>query len=112
MATAVFALCSAIVSGLSSAVSYYVETRWDGGFTWGEAISNFVYAAFAGGVLGHATMKFLKTSAGKTFLRKVRQFIAKAAETVEMRVANKIGLHLHLSGLVTRITNVIKSRLG
>jgi hypothetical protein len=40
VATMVFALCSAIVTGLSSAASYYVETRWDGGFSWGEAISN------------------------------------------------------------------------
>lgn len=45
---------TAIVTGLSPAVSYYVETRWDGGFSRGEAISNFVYAAFVGGVLGGA----------------------------------------------------------
>lgn len=112
VATVVFALCSAIVTGLSAAVSYYVETRWDGGFSWGEAISNFVIAAFAGGVLGGATMKFLKSSTGRRFLRKTRSFLAKAAETVETKVANKVGLHLHLSGLVTRITNVVKERLG
>ncbi|WP_327695819.1 DNRLRE domain-containing protein [Streptomyces sp. NBC_00459] len=112
VATVAFALCSAMVTGLSSAVSYYVETRWDGGFSWGEAISNFVIAAFAGGVLGGATMRFLKTSTGKTFLRKARSFIARAAEKVENKVAAKVGLHLHLTGLVTRITNVIKSRLG
>jgi len=57
-------------------------------------------------------MKFLKSSTGKTFLRKTRSFLAKAAEKVETKVASKVGLHLHLSGLVTRITNVIKSRLG
>jgi len=112
VATVVFALCSAIVTGLSAAVSYYVETRWDGGFSWGEAISNFVIAAFAGGVLGGATMRFLKSSAGKTFLRKTRSFLARAAEKVETKVASKVGLHLHLSGMVTRITAVIKSRLG
>ncbi|MET8407987.1 hypothetical protein ABZV34_07740 [Streptomyces sp. NPDC005195] len=48
VATVVFALCSAIVTGLSASVSYYVETCWDGGFSWGEAISNFGIAAFAG----------------------------------------------------------------
>ncbi|WP_406436300.1 DNRLRE domain-containing protein [Streptomyces sp. NBC_00631] len=107
VATVVFALCSAIVTGLSAAASYYVETRWDGGFSWGEAISNFVYAAFAGGVLGGATKKFLKTSAGKSFLRKTRSFLTKAAEKVESKLPR-----LHLSGLVTRIANVIKDRLG
>ncbi|MFJ3306870.1 hypothetical protein ACIPSA_27840 [Streptomyces sp. NPDC086549] len=45
-------------------------------------------------------MKFPKSSAGKTFLREARPFIAKAAETVETKVANKVSLHLHLSGLV------------
>ncbi|MEU1183824.1 DNRLRE domain-containing protein [Streptomyces sp. NPDC005820] len=112
VATVVFALCSAIVTGLSSAVSYYVETRWDGGFSLGEAISNFTIAAFAGGVLGGATMKFLKTTAGKTFLRKARSWLASAAEKVETKLASKVGLHLNLSGLVTRIAEAIKSRLG
>ncbi|MFJ6737403.1 DNRLRE domain-containing protein [Streptomyces sp. NPDC091279] len=107
VANVVFALCSAIVTGLSSAASYYVETRWDGGFSWGEAISNFVIAAFAGGVLGGATKKFLKTSSGKTFLRKTRSFLTKAAEKVESKFPR-----IHLSGLVTRIANVIKDRLG
>ncbi|MGW2725344.1 hypothetical protein [Streptomyces sp. NPDC001492] len=37
--------------------------------------------------------------------------LARAAETVETKVAGD-GLHLHLSGLVTRITNVVKERLG
>jgi RHS repeat-associated protein len=69
-ATVVFALCSAIVTGLSAAVSYYVETRWDGHFSWGEAISNVVITAFVDGVLGGATMKFLKSSTGRTFLRR------------------------------------------
>ncbi|MER6559268.1 hypothetical protein ABT300_16315 [Streptomyces sp. NPDC001027] len=108
VANVVFALCSAIVTGLSSAASYYVETRWDGGFSWGEAISNFVIAAFAGGVPGGATKRFLKTSSGKTFLRKkTRSFLTKAAEKVESKFAR-----IHLSSLVTRIANVIKDRLG
>ncbi|MGY4976252.1 DNRLRE domain-containing protein [Streptomyces sp. 900105755] len=107
VASVVFALCSAIVTGLSSAASYYVETRWDGGFSWGEAISNFVIAAFAGGVLGGATKKFLKTSSGKTFLRKTRSFLTRAAQKVESKFPR-----IHLTSLVTRIANVIKDRLG
>ncbi|MFD8723962.1 hypothetical protein ACFV2H_39910 [Streptomyces sp. NPDC059629] len=107
VADVVFSLRSAIVTGLSSAASYYVETRWEGGFPWGEAISNFVIAAFAGGVLGGATKKFLKTGAGKTFLRKTRSFLTRAAEKVESKIPR-----IHLSNLVTRISNVIKGRLG
>lgn len=107
VASVVFALCSAIVTGLSAATSYYVETRWDGGFSWGEATSNFIFAAFAGGVLGGATKKFLKTRSGKSFLRKTRSFLTRAAHRVESKLPR-----FHLSGLVTRIANVIKNRLG
>ncbi|MEU0413398.1 RHS repeat-associated core domain-containing protein [Streptomyces griseorubiginosus] len=60
VATVVLPLCSAIVMGLGSAVSYYVETRWDGGFSWGEMASRFAIAAFRGGVIGAGAQKFLK----------------------------------------------------
>ncbi|MFF4031745.1 hypothetical protein ACFYZ2_18700 [Streptomyces sviceus] len=111
VATVVLPLCSAIVMGLGSAVSYYVETRWDGGFSWGEMASRFAIAAFRGGVLGAGAQRFLKTPAGKTFLRKTRSFIVKAAEKIESKLAHAY-VHLHLSGLVSRITTVIKNRLG
>ncbi|MEV8547637.1 DNRLRE domain-containing protein [Streptomyces sp. NPDC051572] len=111
VATVVFILCSAIVTGLSAAASYYVETRWDGGFSWGEAIFNFTAAAFAGGILGAGTLHYLKTTAGRTFLQRARSFLVRAAEAAETRLG-RVGLHLHFTGLVTRITNALKARLG
>ncbi|MFG2425689.1 DNRLRE domain-containing protein [Streptomyces sp. NPDC048448] len=111
VATAVLPLCSAIVTGLGGAASYYVETRWDGGFSWNEAISRFVTRAFVGGALGAGAKRYLKTSSGKSFLRKTRSFLVSAVEKVESKLA-KIHVHLHLTALATRLANTIKSRLG
>ncbi|MCW2902201.1 MAG: hypothetical protein JWO67_4466 [Streptosporangiaceae bacterium] len=50
--TEILPVCSGIVIGTSSAASYFVETRWDGGFSWATAIEDFVIGAIAGGIGG------------------------------------------------------------
>ncbi|WP_406476752.1 RHS repeat-associated core domain-containing protein [Streptomyces sp. NBC_01615] len=44
-AAALLWACSAIVGGLAEAVSYFIETRWDGGFTWSNFFQEFVVGA-------------------------------------------------------------------
>ncbi|MFD6548553.1 DNRLRE domain-containing protein [Streptomyces sp. NPDC058398] len=109
-ATALAYACSMIVAGVGAAVGYYVETRWDGHFSYSEAISRFLSQALPGAGGSRAVKAAMKSSVGRRWLPTVRRWVVSAAEKVESKLS-RIHVHINLSGLATRISNAIKSKL-
>jgi RHS repeat-associated protein len=87
--------CSAIVGGLADAVSYYVETRWDGGFTWSNFFQKFVVGAAIGLTVGGIGQWLSNRAGGRKAIRRIARYII------------KVGKKLH----VRRVTSVLARRM-
>ncbi|TJZ95638.1 RHS repeat-associated core domain-containing protein [Actinacidiphila oryziradicis] len=108
--TEILPVCSGIVTGTASAASYFVETRWDGGFSWGTAIEDFVSAAIAGGIGGAVAKKFFKTSSGKKFLNKAGKLLIGLGTKIDSAVHRIAGKHIKIgrAKLVNKLRKMVK----
>ncbi|MFC7264065.1 DUF6531 domain-containing protein [Streptomyces lutosisoli] len=84
-AAALLWACSALVGGLADAVSYFVETRWDGGFTWSNFFQEFVVWAAIGLTVGGIGQWLVKRPGGRKAVRRIARYIIKIGKRLKVR---------------------------
>lgn len=77
--------CSAVVGGLADAVSYFIETRWDGGFTWSNFFLEFAVGAAIGLGAGGIGQVMAKKAGGRKAVRRIARYIIKIGKRLKVR---------------------------
>ncbi|MFJ9351045.1 DNRLRE domain-containing protein [Streptomyces sp. NPDC101237] len=98
-----FLICAAAMGGVGEVAGYFVETRFDGGWSWKTASQKFIGGLVGGALGGGAIKKFAKTSTGKKFFRWLGSKIIALGVKIE-KLLNKV--HVSARGITGVLTHL------
>ncbi|WP_182876624.1 DNRLRE domain-containing protein [Microbispora sp. H10670] len=85
------ALCHVVAVAAATGISYWVETRWDGGFTWGTLGSKLAGSVVKAALAIPGASKFLRTKWGKWLIGKIRPLANKLGSALTRAIRWALG---------------------
>ncbi|WTZ46442.1 hypothetical protein OG241_09585 [Streptomyces sp. NBC_01390] len=98
-----FLVCAAAMGGVANVAGYFVETRFDGGWSWKKASQKFIAGLVSGTIAGGAIKRLSRTSPGRRVITWIANKIVSLGVKLE-RLLHRV--HVSSRGITSVLTRL------